>query len=115
MSEVKNIVKRFLSLTFIFALVAAMLPAVSMPVNAATSGDVKGLRDESIGLSFRGTADDAWNATGTTIIGSAQSKEGSGCGSLDTNYKSDLVITNNKTTAAQLSFKYLITSNGGNK
>ena len=113
MSEVKNIVKRFLSLTLIFALVAAMLPAVSMPVNAATSGDVKGLRDESIGLSFRGTADDAWNATGTTIIGSAQSKEGSGCGSLDTNYKSDLVITNNKTTAAQLSFKYLITSNGG--
>ena len=91
MSEVKNIVKRFLSLTLIFALVAAMLPAVSMPVNAATSGTVTGLADENIGLSFSGDVDNAWSATGTQIIGKAQSTSGSGCGG-GSNYRSTLTI-----------------------
>ena len=110
MSEVKNIVKRFLSLILIFALVAAMLPAVSMPVNAATSGTVTGLADENIGLSFTGDADDAWSANGTSIIGAATSTGGT-CG--DTSYKSTLTITNKKSTTATLSFDYSIEQNNG--
>ena len=110
MSEVKNIVKRFLSLILIFVLVAAMLPAVSMPVNAVTSGIVTGLSDESIGLKFSGTADNAWNATGTTITGSATSIGGT-CS--DTSYNSTLTITNNKSTTAMLSFDYAIEQNSG--
>ena len=110
MSEVKNIVKRFLSLTLIFALVAAMLPAVSMPVNAATNGPVTGLSDEKkIGLSFSGDADDAWSANGTTITGSIKSS--SGCGT--THYSSTLTITNKRNITATLSFKYEIDQQGG--
>ncbi len=112
MSEVKNIVKRFLSLTLIFAMVAAMLPAVSMPVNAATSGTVTGLSDENIGLSFNGTADSAWSASGTQIIGKARSTSGSGCGS-GSDYRSTLTITNNKTTKATLSFDYTVVVSEG--
>ena len=110
MSEVKNIVKRFLSLTLIFAMVAAMLPAVSMPVNAATSGTVTGLADGNIGLSFSGDADDAWSANGATITGSATSISGT-CS--DTHYNSTLTITNNKSTTATLSFDYVIEQNSG--
>ena len=110
MSEVKNIVKRFLSLILIFALVAAMLPAVSMPVNAATSGTVTGLADENIGLSFTGDADDAWSANGTSIIGAATSVGGT-CS--DKSYKSTLTITNKKSTTATLSFDYTIEQNSG--
>ena len=112
MSEVKNIVKRFLSLTLIFALVAAMLPAVSMPVNAATNGTVTGLSDENIGLSFTGTADNAWSATGTQIIGKARSTSGAGCGS-NKDYRSTLTITNKKTTRATLSFDYTVVVSEG--
>ena len=112
MSEVKNIVKRFLSLTLIFALVAAMLPAVSMPVNAATSGTVTGLADENIGLSFSGDVDNAWSATGTQIIGKARSTSGSGCGG-GSNYRSTLTITNKKTTKATLSFDYTVVVSEG--
>ena len=110
MSEVKNIVKRFLSLTLIFALVAAMLPAVSMPVNAAISGTVTGLSDENIGLSFSGDADNAWSANGTAITGSVVSVGGT-CG--NTHYNSTLTITNKKSTTATLSFKYTIEQNSG--
>ncbi|MEE0182410.1 MAG: hypothetical protein UEP31_11365, partial [Anaerovoracaceae bacterium] len=112
MSEVKNIVKRFLSLILIFALVAAMLPAVSMPVNAATDGTVTGLADLNIGLSFSGNADKAWSATGTKIIGKARSTSGSGCGG-GSDYRSTLTITNNKTTKATLSFDYTVVVSEG--
>ena len=112
MSEVKNIVKRFLSLILIFALVAAMLPAVSMPVNAATSGTVTGLSDENIGLSFIGDAEDAWNASGTKITGSAISEAGGFCDP-DINYQSTLTIKNNNSTTAKLSFNYEIKQNSG--
>lgn len=108
MSEVKNIVKRFLSLILIFALVAAMLPAVSMPVNAA-DGEVTGLSNANIGLSYSGDKTDTWSATGTTITGSIQSS--SGCGT--THYSSTLTITNKRNNAATLSFKYEIDQQGG--
>ena len=65
---------------------------------------------DSIGLSFKGDADDAWSANGTSIIGAATSISG-GCST--TSYKSTLTITNKKSTTATLSFDYSIEQNGG--
>ena len=69
----KSTLKRFLSLVLCMCMVMALLPNVTMTAFAATSGTVTGLSDENIGLSFTGTADDAWTASGTTITGSATS------------------------------------------
>lgn len=77
---------------------------------AATSGTVTGLADENIGLSFSGDANDAWNATDTTITGSVVSVGGT-CS--DTSYNSTLTIKNNKATKATLSFTYAIEQNSG--
>ena len=93
-------------------MVMALLTNVTMTAFAATSGTVTGLADENIGLSFRGTADDAWSASGTQIIGKARSTSGSGCGS-GSNYRSTLTITNNKTTKATLSFDYTVVVSEG--
>ena len=70
------------------------------------------LADQSIGLSFDGTADDAWSASSTQIIGKARSTSGSGCGG-GSNYRSTLTITNNKTTKATLSFDYTVVVSDG--
>ena len=91
-------------------MVMALLPNVTMTAFAATSGTVTGLSDENIGLSFTGTADDAWTASGTTITGSATSTGGT-CG--DTAYNSTLEITNKKSATATLSFDYAIEQNSG--
>ena len=93
----KQIFKRFLSLTLVFLMVLAMLPDMTGMAWAATSGTVTGLADENIGLSFTGTAEDAWSATGTTIVGSSTSTGGT-CS--DTDYNSTLTIKNNKATKA---------------
>ena len=106
----KSTLKRFLSLVLCMCMVMALLPNVTMTAFAATSGTVTGLADENIGLSFTGDADDAWTASGTTINGSVVSVSGT-CGS--TSYKSSLVITNKKSTAATLSFDYTIEQNSG--
>ena len=81
-------------------------------VFAAASGEVTGLADENIGLSFSGDADDAWSAVGTQIIGKARSTSGSGCGG-GKDYSSTLTITNNKTTEATLSFDYTVVVSDG--
>jgi len=91
-------------------MVMALLPNVTMTAFAATSGTVTGLSDENIGLSFTGTADNAWTASGTTITGSATSTGGT-CG--DTAYNSTLEITNKKSATATLSFDYAIEQNSG--
>ena len=106
----KNTWKRFLSLVLCMCMVMALLPNVTMTAFAATSGTVTGLADENIGLSFKGDADDAWSANGTSIIGAATS-DGGTCG--DTPYKSTLTITNKKSTTATLSFDYSIEQNSG--
>lgn len=106
---VKNVAKRTASLLLVFLLVVSLLPAVTVPAFAATSGSVDGLTDESIGLSYSGDADNAWRATGTTITGSIKSS--SGCGT--THYNSTLTITNSKATTATLSFDYAVTPSGG--
>ena len=91
-------------------MVLALVPAITLPAFAATNGAVTGLSDANIGLSFDGTAEDAWNANGSTITGSAVSVEGM-CDS--THYESTLTIKNNKTAKATLSFNYAIEANSG--
>ena len=107
---VKRISRRFVSLLLTFVTILTMLPAMTLPALAATSGTVTGLTDSNIGLSFSGDADDAWSATGTTITGSVVSVGGT-CS--DTSYNSTLTIKNNKATKATLSFAYAIEQNSG--
>lgn len=109
---VKRISRRFVSLLLTFVTILAMLPAMTLPALAATKGTVTGLADKNIGLSFDGTADNAWSASSTQIIGKARSTSGSGCGG-GKDYSSTLTITNNKTTEATLSFDYAIEQNSG--
>ena len=105
-----RITERFVALLLVALTIMAFLPSVTLPSAAATSGTVAGLSDENIGLSFTGDADNAWNASGMQIIGSATGTGGS-CG--DTHYSSTLTITNNKNTTATLSFDYAIEQNSG--
>lgn len=106
---VKRISRRFVSLLLTFVTILTMLPTMTLPALAVTSGDVTGLTDSNIGLSFSGDADDAWSANGTTIIGSATST--GGCSGKD--YTSTLEIKNKKSTTATLSFDYTIELNDG--
>ena len=108
----KSTWKRFLSLVLCMCMVLALLPNVTMTAFAATSGTVTGLADGNIGLSFTGTADNAWSATGTQIIGKARSTSGSGC-SGGSSYRSTLTITNKKATKATLSFDYTVVVSEG--
>ena len=107
---VKRIGRRFVSLLLTFVTVLTMLPAMTLPALAASSGTVTGLADENIGLSFSGDVDNAWSANGTGITGAATSTGGT-CG--DTPQKSTLTITNKKSTTATLSFDYSIEQNSG--
>ena len=107
-----RITKRFVSLLLVALTIMAFLPTVTLPSNAATSGTVTGLSDENIGLSFTGSADNAWSATATGVIGKVRSTSGTGCGG-GSNYRSTLTITNNKTTKATLSFDYTVVVSDG--
>ena len=109
---IQRISKRFLSLLLVAVMVLALVPAITLPAFAATSGTVTGLADKNIGLSFNGTADNAWSASSTQIIGKARSTSGSGCGG-NKDYSSTLTITNNKTTEATLSFDYTVVVSDG--
>ena len=105
-----RITERFVALLLVALTIMAFLPSVTLSSAAATSGAVAGLSDENIGLSFTGSADNAWSATGTTITGSVVSAGGT-CS--DTSYNSTLTIKNNKDTKATLSFNYAIEQNSG--
>ena len=107
----KSTLKRFLSLVLCMCMVFALLPNVTLTVFAATSGTVTGLSDESIGLEFGGTADGAWSASGTSITGSVTTVEEGMCNSTD--YESWILIANNKSSTAILSFDYAIEQNSG--
>ena len=107
----KSTLKRFLSLVLCMFMVMALLPNVTMTAFAATSGTVTGLADENIGLSFSGTEEDAWTASGTTINGKTTPASGSGCSAVSAT-TSTLTIQNNKTVVATLSFKYEIVTSG---
>ena len=103
----KRIGRRLVSLLLTVVTVLTMLPAMTLPALAATSGKVTGLTDTNIDLSFKGNADNAWSArsaSGTIIRGSVN-----GYGTVFTrNHKSTLIITNNKDTTATLSFDFTI-------
>ena len=107
----KQVFKRFLSLTLVLLMTLMLLPTDILLTTAwaATGGTVTGLADENIGLSFAGDAEDAWSANGTSIIGAATSTGGV----CNTEYKSTLTITNKKSTTATLSFDYTIEQNSG--
>lgn len=109
---VKRIGRRFVSLLLTFVTILTLLPAMTLPALAVTNGTVIGLADKNIGLSFDGTADDAWGATATGVIGKVRSAPGSGCND-NTNYRSTLTITNKKSTKATLSFDYAVVVSGG--
>ena len=110
---VKRIGRRFVSLLLTFVTILTLLPAMTLPALAATSGTVTGLSNTDIGLNFTGTADGAWNAGGAQIIGKVKSTPGSGCGASDTKYRSTLTITNKKSTKATLSFDYTVVPSAG--
>ena len=105
----KNTWKRFLSLVLCMCMVMALLPNVTITAFAAESGEVTGLSNENIGLSYSGDKTDTWSANGTTVTGSIQSS--SGCGT--THYSSTLTITNKRSITAVLSFNYAIDAQGG--
>lgn len=109
---IKRIGRRFVSLLLTFVTILTMLPAMTLPALAATSGDVAGLADETIGLSYKGDAENPWNASATGVIGKVKTTPGGTC-SDPTKYRSTLTITNKKTTKATLSFDYtVVVSNG---
>ena len=105
----KSTLKRFLSLVLCMCMVLTLLPNVTITAFAAESGEVTGLSNENIGLSYSGDKTDTWSANGTTVTGSIQSS--SGCGT--THYSSTLTITNKRSIAATLSFDYAIDQQGG--
>ena len=107
---IQRISKRFLSLLLVAVMVLALLPVITLPAFAASSGAVTGLSDTNIGLSFSGDADNAWSANGSTITGSVVSVEGM-CD--PKTYDSTLTIKNNKVAKATLSFNYAIEQNSG--
>ena len=109
----KRIGRRLVSLLLTFVTVLTMLPAMTLPALAATSGPVTGLVDENIGLSFTGGVDNAWKAGGKQIEGHARSKPPKWFWESQTDYTSTLTITNKKTTTATLSFDYVATLSSG--
>lgn len=109
----KRIGRRLVSLLLTFVTVLTMLPAMTLPALAATSGPVTGLADENIGLSFTGGVDNAWKAGGKQIEGHARSKPPKWFWESQTDYTSTLTITNKKNTTATLSFDYVATLSSG--
>ena len=116
MNEVKQVVRRFLALLLVLAMVLPLLPQLSIKVQAAVSGTLTGLSNEDIGATYTGTDDgeySRWAVTGgNSITGAVKSSSGTlGCGGSD--YNTTLTLTNNKETAAILSFDYTIVQSSG--
>lgn len=103
----KRIGRRLVSLLLTVVTILTMLPAMTLPALAATSGTLSGLDDKSIGLSFDGKGDDAWSVEGTQIVGQVWPIKDVFLYECD----STLTITNNKATQAKLSFGYQIELN----
>ena len=116
MNEAKQVVKRFLALLLVLTMILPLLPQLSIKVQAAVSGELSGLSNEDIRASYSGSDDGSytsWAVTGGNgITGTAKSKDGGSCGS-DTKYNTTLTLTNNKDTAAILSFDYKLTLSSG--
>lgn len=105
----KRIGRRLVSLLLTFVTVLTMLPAITLPALAATSGTVDGLGNEDIGLSFRGDVEAPWSVNGGGIFGRVTSDKAV----IWFRYESTLTITNKKRTSATLSFDYTFVLNKG--
>ena len=108
---VKRIGRRFVSLLLTFVTILTLLPAMTLPALAATSGTVTGLSDTDIVLSYNGSKTDTWAALCTTITGTAQSEKDT-CDKATSN-SSTLTIKNETGKTATLSFDYAIVQSGG--
>lgn len=108
----KRIGRRFVSLLLTVVTVLTMLPAMTLPALAKTSGTVTGLDVENIELSFTGDAEVKWSPGGNQIVGHAISTS-KWFGLSQDDYTSTLTITNKKGTKATLSFDYTVALNGG--
>ena len=104
----KRIGRRLVSLLLTVVTVLTLLPAMTLPARAATSGTLPCLDDKSIGLSFSGDEDDAWSVEGSQIVGQVWTI----IDVLPYACDSTLTITNNKATKATLSFDYQIDLGG---
>ena len=111
---IKRIRKRFTSLLLSAVMLLSFFAACPMPAYAAVSGRLTGLSNEYIIATYTGTDDGAnssWSVTeGNSISGSVI---GTGGMCSDSHYNTTLTITNNKPTAAILSFDYAIAQNSG--
>lgn len=107
---IKRIGRRFVSLLLTFVTILTMLPAMTLPALAATSGNFN-LTDMSIGLSFKSDVDDVWRIKNANVIGQVKSGKDTSCQPIY--YSATLTITNKKATAATLSFDYTIDLNDG--
>lgn len=110
----KRIGRRLVSLLLTVVTILTMLPAMTLPALAATSGTVTGLDDKRIDLSFTGSAGNnyaPWTATGNQIIGIATSTK-NWVGKYSTK-NSKLTIKNTTSIPVTLSFDYTFALNGG--
>ena len=111
-----RVMRRFCVFLLSVLLTLSMVPASPLSATsalAATSGDVAGLADQNIGLSFSGEGDnpgdDAWSASGSSVTGQVVAVKNL----CTTNYNSTLTITNKKSATATLSFAYTVSLGGG--
>ena len=110
----RDFLRRILSLGLSAVLLLALLPAISAPALAAVSGTLTGLSNEDIIATYTGTDDgknSSWSVTGGNAIKGSVVGTAGACS--DTQYNTTLTITNNKPTAAILSFDYAIAQNDG--
>ena len=99
MSMFKQVFKRSGSLLLALVMVLGLLPAMALPVWAATT-----LTTSVDGLTASYT-NGSWSANGTGLSGSASGQAKVGCSSA-TNTTSILTLKNSKGESAQLSFDY---------
>ena len=109
MNDLKQIVRRFTSMLLAILMALTLVPQSALSVLAATNGDLSGLSDPDIALSYSGSADNAWTVTSSSITGSVA--KGSGC--VDSDKDSTLTILNKKSSKATLKFGYSISLNSG--
>lgn len=106
---IERVLKRFVSLLLATVMVISLMPAMSLPVHAATvNTGVTGLNAESSGSAI-------WTYSNGTITGSATASSSSVCGGRTT-YTAQtgtLTFTNSLGVDAVLSFDYIITLSGG--
>lgn len=111
MNELKKTFRRIAAMILTLLMILTLVPGLwGVEAMAETRGELKGLSDSTIGLSYSGDGDNAWTAEGDSIIGSVKSVKRS-CKTTD--YSSTLTLTNQKTTKATLKFDYSVQTGEG--